>query len=91
MSAAAKLLVAQGAHSSINEAIISMYRNEVHHTFNTYNQWKEKGYQVRKGESAFLVWARPLGAHEEQEAEQINSKFFPVCFLFSNAQVDPIK
>lgn len=82
-----------GKYATINDAIIAMYQTDEHREFHTYKQWKEKGYQVRKGETAFLVWARPLEAQAEQEqpTEEGKGKFFPVCFLFSNAQVDLIR
>jgi antirestriction protein ArdC len=88
-------LVEDGTYSTINDAIINeIYKDGIHCVFNTYRQWREKGFQVRKGEKAFFVWARPLDALKEQptpEEQDGKSRFFPLCFLFSNAQVDRIE
>lgn len=84
-------LVKEGMYNTINEAIVKeIYQNERNQEFKTYEQWKAEGKQVRKGEKAFLVWGKPKGSHEgeEQTAEDEKEKFFPVCFLFSNSQVN---
>jgi len=61
--------------------------------FNTFNQWKEKGATVLKGEKAFLIWGQPKqGGKKEDQATNENEKkdpyeYFPICYLFSNLQV----
>lgn len=79
-----------------------IYTNEENTEFKTFNQWKEDGSTVKKGEKAFLIWGQPRNGsknHESQEQptastpmsaeEQEGSiyEFFPLCYLFSNAQV----
>lgn len=94
LSKAAAAFVENGEYPTINEAIINTaYKSETHTTFKTFNQWKADGFFVQKGEKAFLVWGRPT---EEQEAEkgpepstEPEGRFFPLAFLFSNAQVEP--
>ena len=64
--------------------------------FNTFNQWKDKGFRVKKGEKAFLIWARPVGSkkdNENNEPAKISDNeddysFFPLCYVFSNKQVE---
>lgn len=46
---------------------------------NTFEGWKEKGAQVRKGQHAYLFWGAPI-----EKGEQ---RFFPVRFLFAKEQV----
>ncbi len=93
LSRAVAPLVERGEFSSINAAIIEThYKKEGHEEFNTFDQWKEKGFSVKKGEKAFFIWAKPLNALKEEkegktpETEE-GAKFFPLCFLFSNKQV----
>lgn len=87
-------LVEQGEFENINSALIGkLYLNDENTDFKTYKQWAKDGYQVRKGSNAFLVWGKPKEKQkpEEQttpEDENTKDKFFPLCFLFSNAQVD---
>jgi hypothetical protein len=99
LSAGAQLLVKEGAYASVNEFLIEMYKeNDPGITeFNTYVQWREKGFQVQKGSEAYLVWGKP---HElknkdkdpknEESEEEDEFKYFPVCYLFANTQVKPI-
>ena len=86
-----QLAVAQGA--KVNDLLINYY-NEAFHTteLNTYDQWKEKGFQVKKGSVSYMVWATPrtikVKRKEDPSAEpkDIND-FFAVCHLFDVSQV----
>ena len=90
-------LVEKGVYPTINEAIIAVhYRDGRHTEFKNYEQWKQDGFQVQKGEKAFLLWGRPRESKpndkEKDELEMEQSKedaytFFPVAHVFSNAQV----
>ncbi len=95
LSTTVKPLVTSGQFDNVNEAVIeTFYRKEGNTEFNTYKQWKEKGFQVRKGEKAYFVWAKPLAAlqaEQGKETDEDSRKYFPLCFLFSNRQVEPIK
>ena len=80
----------------LNDLIVEHYKEENPEIeeFNTYNGWRKDGYQVKKGESAFLVWGRPKDIQEGEKAEatdEDNETFFPVAFIFSNQQVRPIQ
>jgi hypothetical protein len=90
LSQCAKVLVKEGVFSSVNEALLAMYADGTEiNEFNTLKQWNEKGYRVRKGEKAFLVWGQPRQAAQVSEgsAEPEEYKFWPVCFLFADTQV----
>ncbi len=86
LSDAYKHLVTEGIHRTVNGAIMTMeYKKDGHDTFHTFNQWKKDGFQVKKGEKAFVLWAKPKQLDETDER-----KFFPLVYLFSNLQVEAI-
>ena len=82
----------------VNDMIINFIYNKNNKLkFNTYKSWKKEGYQVKKGETAFLIWGRPLKelqdqekAEPEKEEEENKSNFFPVAHIFSSEQVRKI-
>ena len=96
LSLEVKDLVDDETFYTINDAIVeTLYKDETHREFKSYRQWKKEGYQVKKGEKAFLLWARPKQIQkpiEEAKPEDLEEmiKYFPIAYLFSNAQVDPI-
>ena len=78
---------------TINELIVSqIYKDEQNQSFNTFKGWIKNGYAVRKGEKAFLLWGRKKQNVEKPSGEQKTEEldFFPVSYVFSNAQVAPI-
>lgn len=96
LSKTAAIYVEQGTFDTINDAIINtVYKNEIHKYFKTFNQWKADGYFVKKGEKAFVVWGRPKEKQDaekgKEDSENQESTFFPLAFLFSNAQVEEKK
>ena len=96
LSQTVKHLVAEGKFATINEALLATYyRNEQNTEFKHYGEWKEEGFQVRKGEKAFLLWGHPQKTEQEKgddEKEQDEDRsFFPIAHLFSNSQVSPIE
>lgn len=95
LSQFAKILVKEGAFDSVNDVLIDMYKKENPEIkeFNTYNQWKHKGKIVKKGEKAFLVWGSPreisqIPQENTTQNENDEFKFFPLCYLFNNLQVN---
>ncbi len=93
MSAQVKPLVEQGKFEKLNQAIVeTFYKKGAHQDFKTFNQWKYEGFAVQKGEKAVFVWGKPLSAQAQERGEKLaddESDFYPLCFLFSNAQVKP--
>lgn len=91
-------LVTAGEFDTINEAIIkTFYKDPTHSEFKTFNQWKADGYSIIKGSKAFIVWGKPKKVQDtEKAAEQgkdapaddSTHDFYPIAFLFSNAQVE---
>ncbi len=95
LSAAAKIAVRTGAAASVNEYLLDFYEKQEGEgtEFHTLREWNRKGYFVKKGSTAFLIWGKPKKqeeAQQEHKAEQEeDSRFFPVCYLFSSNQVQP--
>jgi len=93
LSQTVKPLVKEGAYDSVNEALIECYyRDADNKVFHTFNHWIENGFKIKKGSRAFAIWGspRPLKKIEPSQAreEEKEEDFFPICFLFSNAQVE---
>ncbi|MEA4975989.1 MAG: ArdC-like ssDNA-binding domain-containing protein [Paludibacter sp.] len=85
-----RALVKEGAMDTINEGIRGIYAEQGHTTLKTLKQWNKEGFQVKKGEHAFLLWGSPVSRSqkdENKEGEDSESDFFPVCFVFSQNQV----
>jgi len=79
---------------SVNEILIQeFYTNEEHQIFKTFHDWKKEDFFVKKGETAFLIWGKPKAynksepTQKKEEPNEDETEFFPICFLFSNAQV----
>lgn len=54
--------------------------NMVDAEFHTYEQWKEQGAYIRKGEHAYLFWGAPI-------TNERGIRYCPVEFRFSREQV----
>ena len=98
LSKFARILVKEEAYDTINEAIIeTVYRKDGNEVFNTLPEWNKQGYRVIKGSRAFVVWGRPKKAQEDEQNQaeeepeegEENGKIWPLCYLFSNLQVEP--
>ena len=82
---------------TINEILVNVYYRDADNTeFYTFYQWKEQGMKIKKGAKAFLVWGKKKegkGAEQQQEQQEKEAEtyeYFPLCYLFSNNQVEPI-
>lgn len=77
---------------SVNEALKAVYAAQGHFEFDTYQGWKQKGKQVKKGEKALLFWGKPIKGEDKEKPLQNGDgfkkyKFFPLAYLFSQKQV----
>ena len=68
--------------------------------FKKFNEWKQAGATVKKGEKAFPIWGQPIGKQKEEEAKNKGEEYeasveenerYPICYVFSNLQVRPIE
>jgi len=88
---------------TVNACLELIYSRESGQTdFRTFHGWKADGFSVEKGAAGFSIWGKPLAAHgtagadaapveafataAESEAAA-GFSFFPLCYLFSAAQV----
>lgn len=93
LSKQAKALIDLGDERNVNTIIIDSFKNETHQEFNNFWQWKKLGFKVKKGEKAFFVWSKKQKGIEtnKETNEEEEFSFFSIAYLFSNAQVEPIK
>jgi len=64
--------------------------------FKKFNEWKQEGATVKKGEKAYPIWGQPIGKLKEDEAKSKGEQYkateeenerYPICYVFSNLQV----
>ena len=73
--------------SNINDGLLEHYNGKAkNRVWMTLEQWQTAGYQVRKGESAQMIW----GKKEESTNKETNEaySYFQISFVFNNTQVD---
>ena len=84
---------------NVNSCLRCFIYGKEHATYMGYKEWKNEGYQVKKGSKAFMFWARPLPNIKREKAlkegrepdkEEDEFRYFPLCYLFSNKQVEKI-
>jgi len=87
-----KPLVKEGAIGSVNEGLVNYYREQGHADLKSYNRWKEAGFQVKKGMKALLLWGEPKAIKKDKKEgeEGEEDSFFPLSYVFSNLQVEPL-
>ncbi len=75
----------------VNEILINeFYTDEDNYEFKTFHDWLKEGKKVRKGEKAFLIWGKPRTKEKETKTEEEKEEFYPICYLFSNNQVENV-
>lgn len=93
LSAPFRAAVKLGSIETVNEGLRRMYADQGHSELKTFHQWKQEGKRVKKGEHALLLWARPkripkpqdMPVKNENEDDEMN--YFPICYVFSQNQV----
>lgn len=86
-----KILVKEGAISSINAGLAGYYAQQGHKVLKTFKQWKEEGFAIKKGSKALLMWGEPKPTKKEEVSDEQKETFFPLAYLFSDLQVEPNK
>ena len=94
LSKGIKLLVKEGKYDTVNEGLIEMYSKSGHKELKTIHQWNDINMSVKKGEHALLLWGSPKKRDKKQEgitpeSEEKEAEFYPLCFVFSENQVQP--
>lgn len=80
--------------ATVNEALVIHYATQGHTELHSFRGWLQLGKVVRKGEKALLLWGEPkqTGKQEKEEGKEDDDyKFFPLAYVFSNKQVEPLK
>ena len=96
LQAAAK---AAGMEGKPNDLLREYYAQAGHTELKTFDEWKEAGFYIRKGEKAILLWGHPKPSRQAREAakqegkaeEKAEKDFYPLAYLFSNQQVSPLR
>lgn len=86
---------------SVNECLRMHYEQQGFTNLKTFNEWKEAGYSVKRGEKGCVLWAKPVASKAEKERiaeakkqgkeEEAKEDFFPMCYLFGENQVYKIE
>jgi len=87
-----KQLAEAGTPVTVNQILLKMYAKGQNLEFRSFQEWKKEGKWVKKGESGYLIWSRPVkdlrkAEGKIEEAEQIDSDFFGTKYVFSSLQV----
>lgn len=90
----------------VNDYLLIMHKKATGcSTFETFHDWKKAGYSVKKGAKSCRVWGSPLKARKQGEEQQAEAapetegknesgeifKFWPMCNLFNENQVESIE
>jgi hypothetical protein len=89
LSAGLLILKKEGIIDSVNDGLVAMYEEQGHTQLHSFWGWKKEGFSVKKGSKALVLWGRPV--KKEQDDSEDGFKFFPVCYVFSEHMVEPIK
>ncbi len=96
LSGQMRLKVETKQYATINEALKAYYASQGHTELHTYAEWLILGYRVKKGETALLLWSKPIRkksekhSEEEEVLEVEKNKFHGIINVFSNLQVEQI-
>lgn len=93
LSQTAKAKIELGDERRVNEIVLEMYKTADHQEFHNFWEWKKLGFKVKKGSSAFFVWSKKRKGTDKKEGAEDEKEFsfFSLAYLFSNAQVEPLK
>jgi len=95
LSIGIKALVKEGKYNTINEGLIELYAEAGYTNLKTLHQWNEINMSVKKGEHALLLWGSPKKEDKKEETTvsedgEKKETFYPLCFVFSENQVQPM-
>jgi len=84
---------------TLNACLEVIYREQTGQSeFHTFNDWKAKGFIVRKGEKGFMLWSTPKTfaidtkmVDEKGEPVKESVERFALAYVFHANQVRPIE
>lgn len=91
LSKIAKMAISFGEETSVNEYLIDEVYQIGHLEKKTFNQWKQEGKKVKKGEKGFAIWSKPIEKKkpEPTEGEETKpGKIWGIAYLFTELQVE---
>lgn len=97
---AALIAAMTGKELTVNQGLVMHYQIKSGcKDFRTFYQWKDAGFKVKKGAESFRVWGSPIkatskveqGEGEGEEAAEDKYKYWPMCCLFNESQVEPLE
>ncbi|OBQ56103.1 hypothetical protein JJL45_05180 [Tamlana sp. s12] len=93
LSKSAKQIIEATNEGTVNSVLLDWYKSKEHQEFNSFLGWKKKGFAVKKGSKSFFIWSKPQKASKEKPNNEENEEFefYGIAYLFSNAQVEPLK
>lgn len=86
--------VKAGDFPTINAALVDLYQQQGHTEIHSFKAWLERGQVVKKGEKALLLWGEPRKGgklEKEDNADTDQYEFYPLAYVFSQHQVQPLK
>lgn len=87
---------------TVNACLELIYGSQTGQTeWGTFWTWKERGFAVKKGETGFPIWGRPLSVRRKKDGSQASeptteatdteietaNDYFPLSYLFHAGQV----
>lgn len=84
------------AEPGCNQRIMDLYEKLTgQKSFETFNGWKSKGRKVKKGESSFPIFSRPVHVLQAEKQDrpvddEPRFKFYSICHLFHYEQTEPM-
>ena len=82
-----KELKKHGDIKSINEGLKEIYRQQGSTDLRTFQQWKQAGYQVKRGQKAIYLWGRQTRKTITENGQEKEVTYFPLIPVFSENQV----
>ena len=84
---------------TLNACLEVTYREQTGQSeFHTFNDWKAKGYSVKKGEHGFMLWSTPKTftidtkmVDEKGEPVKESVERYALAYVFHAGQVRPIE
>lgn len=94
LSKIAQMGVKEGIYETVNEGLVDIYAKEGHTEVHSFKHWLTLGMVVKKGEKALLLWGEPRKGGRQEKPDQPGDddeyKFFPLAYVFSHKQVQPL-
>ena len=82
-----KELKQHGDIKSINDGLKEIYRQQGSTDLRTFQQWKQAGFQVKRGQKALYLWGRQSKKTVTENGTEKEVTYFPLIPVFSEHQV----